>query len=319
MMNSGVYVETESLPAGFTRQQFLDFAVGNEEVLYYKEGMNASVLVGRDGRAGSMYLKVNGKADASTGIDMKTQVLLGQIPMLFHSMPDSVLVIGLASGISVASVATHPVSRIRVLEVEPAMKGACQVFEAWNRRILTDPRVTVVLNDARNDILLRKEPYDVIVSEPSNPWMTVAANLFTREFFQAAKARVKEGGVFCQWFQVYSLKPDDLRALLATFHSVFPHVLAFGVGDASDLIVLGSDRPFPLDYGALQSRMSDLTVAIDLGRVGVRRPEDLLAHLYISSDQNLEEYVQGAAINTDDNALIEFSAPLSLNSDTIWA
>lgn len=318
MMNSGVYINTETLSKGFTRKQFEDFAVGKDDIVYYKEGMNASVLVGRDGGSRALYLKVNGKADASTGIDMRTQVLLGQIPLLFHPDPKSVLVIGLASGISLGSVATHPVERIRVLEVEPAMTGACQAFAEFNHNVLADPRVRIVFNDARNDILLRKETYDVIVSEPSNPWMTVASNLFTQEFFRDAHARLAPGGVFCQWFQVYSLAPEDLRALLATFRSVFPNVLAFGVRDASDLVVLGADRPLPLDYRALQARMSELGPAIDLGRVGIWRPEDILSHLYIA-DPGLEDYVKGAAINTDDNALIEFSAPLSLHSETIWA
>src|SRR5262249_29487777 len=212
-----------------------------------KEGMNASVLVGRDG-SGSLYLKVNGKADASSGIDMRTQVLLGQIPLLFHPRPESVLVVGLASGVSVGSVATHPVAKIRVLEIEPAMVGACRAFADFNHHVLDDPRVRIVFNDARNDILLRRETYDVVVSEPSNPWMTVASNLFTKEFFRDAHARLAPGGIFCQWFQVYSLAPTDLRSLIATFRSVFPNVVAFGVGDASDLIVLGSDRPLRFDY-----------------------------------------------------------------------
>ena len=318
MMNSGVYIQTEELARGFTRERFLDFAVGTDKVIYYREGMNASVLVGRDGKTGSLYLKTNGKADASTGIDMKTQILLGQIPLLFHPDPKEVLVIGLASGISVASAATHPIEKLRVLEVEPAMIGACRAFNEYNRKILDDPRVSVVINDARNDINLRRDTYDVIISEPSNPWMTVASNLFTREFFQAAKSRVKPGGVFCQWFQVYSLAPQDLRSLLATFRSVFPNVLAFGVGDASDLIVLGSDRPLALDYRGLEERMSELLVAVDLARVGVRRPEDIFSDLYIASPE-LDQYVQGARLNTDDNALIEFSSPLSLHSETIWA
>lgn len=318
MMNSGVYVQPEELGHEFSRDRFQEFAVGTDQILYYKEGVVSSVLVGRTGGTNSVYLKVNGKADASTGLDMKTQVLLGQIPMLFHPDPKKVLVIGLASGISVASAATHPAESIRVLEVEPAMVGACRVFDTYNRHVLDDPRVRVVFNDARNDVLLRPDAYDVVISEPSNPWMTVASNLFTREFFAAARRRVRPGGIFCQWFQVYSLTPEDLRSLLATFRTAFPNMLVFGVGDASDLIVLGSDRPIPLDWTALSGRMTELPIAVDLARVGIRRPEDLLAQVYMDSPE-VGAYVQGARLNTDDNALIEFSAPLSLHSETIWA
>src|SRR5207253_1462374 len=117
------------------------------------------------------------------------------------------------------------------------------------------------------------------------------SNLFTKEFFRDAHARLAPGGIFCQWFQVYSLAPEDLRSLIATFRSVFPNIVAFGVGDASDLIVLGSDRPLPLDYAAIRERMSDLPTAIDLGRVDIRRPEDVLSHLYLASP-GVEAYVE---------------------------
>lgn len=317
MMNSGVF-DMETLPSGFTWNQFLDVAVGKDEVLYYKEGMITSVLVGREGSTGALYLRVGGKVDASTAVDLTHQVLAGQLPLLFHPHPEKVLVIGLASGITVGSVARHQVSRIRVVEVEPAIEGACKEFLAYNGNVLADPRLELVFNDARNDIFQRAETYDVIISQPSNPWMTVASNLFTQEFFRDARKRLAPGGILCQWVQIYSLTPENLRSMLGTFRSVFPHVLVFAVGESTDLIVLGSDSSIPMDYMALQERMSDLPTAMDLARVGVRRPEEILSHVYIATPV-LDEYVKGAVLNTDDNALIEFSAPLSIYSETIRA
>src|SRR5439155_26697592 len=157
--------------------------------------------------------------------------------------------------------------------------------------------------------------YDVIVSQPSNPWVTVAANLFTLEFFRTAKTRLAADGVFSQWVQTYGLSQDDVRALLATFRKVFPNVLVFETSASiADLVLLGSDRPLNVDYRALGEAMSDLTVSIDLARAGIRSPTDLIS-LPILYSPGLEDYVRGSGLNTDDNARIEFDSPISLYRD----
>jgi spermidine synthase len=195
---SGIYTAAKNLEPGFTRERFMDDVVRGDTILYYKEGINANVMVAVDSGdtvTHQLYLSVNGKTDATSASDLDTQILLGQLPFLFRPDARKALVIGLGSGITVSSVATRDVTKIRVLEVEPAIIGAARCFDKFNRSILSDPHVEVVVNDARNDLLLRDESYDVIVSEPSNPWMTVAANLFTQDFFRSAKARLP-GGVF---------------------------------------------------------------------------------------------------------------------------
>jgi len=315
LMNSGMFWHADSMPAGFTRAQFMAQAVGPDHVIYYEEGAIASVMVAREGDRGQLYLKINGKTEATSAGDLDTQVMLGQLPLLFHPKAKKALVIGLASGISTASAATHPLESIRVLEVEPAMRGAARCFDRFNRSVLSDPRVHLVVNDARNDLLVRNEIYDVIVSQPSNPWVTVAANLFTLEFFRTAKTRLAADGVFSQWVQTYGLSQDDVRALLATFRKVFPNVLVFETSASmADLVLLGSDRPLNVDYRALGEAMSDLTVSIDLARAGIRSPTDLIS-LPILYSPGLEDYVRGSGLNTDDNARIEFDSPISLYRD----
>lgn len=246
--------------------------------------------------------------------DMPTQVLLGQIPMLLSRNQEDVLVVGLGSGVTVGSVGRHPVRNITVAELEPAVVEASRHFSHVNYDILEDPRVRVMTYDARNYLLVTPDKYDVIISEPSNPWMAGVSNLFTREFFLLGSRRLKAGGVFCQWLQLYKISPDNLRSILGTFHQVFPHLLIFQV-ENYDLLILGSFDPLYINMEALQERISRTKVREDLNRIDIRSPEPLLVHFVLGTEE-APEFIQNAPFNTDDNALLEFSAPKTLYQDT---
>ncbi|MFQ5720134.1 MAG: fused MFS/spermidine synthase [Acidobacteriota bacterium] len=314
LMNSGMYLYAAELPAGFDARTFRDYTQTAYRELFYREGAIATVLVGEERANGNRFLSVNGKVDASTGADMQTQVLSGQLPLLLHPAPRDVLVVGLASGVTAGSVATHPVKQIDIMEIEAAVIEASRLFDAVNNRPLDDPRVHVLVGDGRNSLLFTDRRYDVIISEPSNPWLSGAANLFTREYFDIVARRLAPGGIACQWIQAYSMGLDDLRSLLASFHDVFPHLLVFDL-DATDLLILGSSSPLALDRTGLRERMHDLDVALDLARVGIRAPADLLAW-FAFGEGEASSFAAGAGLNTDDNARIEFSAPWSLYDQT---
>ena len=155
---------------------------------------------------GNIWLANNGKIDASTISDMPTQVLVGHIPFVFQPLAEDILVIGLASGVTAGSVTTHcapdssgscRVGRrsIEIVEIEPAIEEASHYFDNHNNRPLEDPRVEFFVEDGRNHVLRQPEGrYDIVVSEPPNPWISGVANLFTREFFALGKSRLKEGG-----------------------------------------------------------------------------------------------------------------------------
>jgi spermidine synthase len=170
----------------------LEEATRPQRLLFWEEGPTATVSVHQ---ALYRFLRANGKTEASTGPDMHTQLVAGHLPLLLHGAPRRVLVIGLASGITVGAVARHPVERIDVVEIEPAMTRAAQFFRRENRDVLADPRVTVVIADARSYLLTRADRYDVIISEPSNPWIGGVATLFTSEFYALAARRLAPGGL----------------------------------------------------------------------------------------------------------------------------
>jgi spermidine synthase len=315
MMNSGVYMNIQSVDSSKGWDNFRSRVRTNNELVYARDGLTASILVARQPELDNMYLAVNGKIDASSREDLETQVMAGHLPLLFHESPRDVLIIGLASGITAGSVATHPVERIRVVEVEAAMIEAARRFGPYNNDVLDDPRVTLSINDARNELQFNSMDYDVIVSEPSNPWMTVAANLFTEDFFLIGRSRLRPGGVFGQWIQTYSLTPANLRSILAGFHRSFPHVLVFETLNGVDLLMIGSELPLVLDLDALERRSSALWIRADLARVGIRGGLDIAAMLQ-TGGAALTDIIGGAAVNTDDSGIVEFAAPKALYLDT---
>jgi spermidine synthase len=315
LMNSGVYMNL--FGEGYTDwESFSAVVYDNNEPVFVEEGLTATVLVADQPRFGNRYLAVNGKIEASTQSDLETQLVCSHLPLLMHDNPKDVMVIGLASGITVGAVAAHPVETIKVIEVEKQMEPAARLFEEHNNYVLDDPRVELSFNDARNDLEFSSSSYDVIVSEPSNPWMTIAANLFTEEFFRMAKTRLRDGGIFSQWIQNYYLPKEDLRSIVAAFHDSFEYVMLFETFDGIDLLLMGSQEPIVLDLAQFERRMSELRVRMDLSRIGVKKPIDLVS-LFRIGPQEIERMVADAPRNTDDNARVEFSAPKTFGVYTL--
>lgn len=306
IMSSGVYRYAPAMRT-MNRGEFLDyFRQGNQgETLYYKEGITTTVAVQK--QTGGRVLKVNGKPDASTGADLPTQVLIGGLPLLARSQTDNVLVIGLGSGVTLGTIERFPIKQLTCVELEPAVIEASHFFDDVNNRPLEDPRLRLIANDGRNYIETTAEKFDVIVSEPSNPWLTGAANLFTLEYFKHGADRLRDNGIFSQWLQIYEMPPDDVKSLVATFSSAFPYVAIFrAVG--SDLMLLGSKQPIQLDLKALDSHFGDPRISAELNRVKVRDIADLLSYYYFGPE-GTAKFAAGAPLNTDDNALIEFRSP----------
>jgi len=137
-------------------------------------------------------------------------------------------------------------TRVKVVEIEPAVLAMDSLFHAVNDRVLSRPTVHVVVDDARSALQLDRERYDVIVSEPSNPWIAGIATLYTPEFFRIAKARLADDGVFCQWIQLYQLPLPIVAGIVRSLHQVFPHVNVW-FGGTADLVVLASSRPITYD------------------------------------------------------------------------
>ena len=278
------------------------------ELLMYQEGPTATVSVRRDQNTVSMV--INGRTNASDSIyDMPTQVMLGQLPVLVAPKIDNGLIIGYATGVTVGAMLQSPVQSVTCVELEPGTVAGSQFFNHVNNRPLDDPRTTLIIDDARTFLRVTPNRYDMIVSEPSHPWVPGVANLFTQEFFELGKARLSDDGIWVQWVQIYQLSTESLRSVLATYHKVFPHVLVFRVGGLNkgkDLLLVGSNRPLNLDR--LSERIADPKMRAELARVDLKSEADIRGW-YVCDEARLGPAVAGAKINTDDNMHIEMTVP----------
>jgi spermidine synthase len=278
------------------------------ELLMYEEGPTATVSVRRD--QDTVSLAINGRANASDSIyDMPTQVMLGQLPLLIAPRIENGLIIGYATGITVGAMLQSPIQSVTCVELERGTVAASEFFNHINNRPLDDPRTNLIIDDARTFLRVTPNRYDVIVSEPSHPWVPGVANLFTQEFFELGRARLKDDGIWVQWVQIYQLSTESLRSVLATYHKVFPHVLVFRVGGLNkgkDLLLIGSNQPLNLDR--LSERFRDPRIAAELARVDLKSEADVRGW-FVCDESRLGPAVAGAKINTDDNMHIEMTVP----------
>lgn len=332
---------------------------GQPDLVYYHDGLSTTVTVERWGR--HYALKNNGKVDASNGDDMPTQITVSAYPMLMHTQGPTdldVAVIGFGSGVTVGTTLSFPVRSVDVIELERSIPEAARFFEDVNLLdyqldhfpFVQMDRLTVINDDGRNYLASTDHMYDVIISEPSNPWITGVSDLFTIDHFRIAKRRLRPGGVYCQWVQLYEMSPENIKTIFRTFAQVYRYVVVFAADDrSSDTVVLGSDAPLTFDLERMQ-RVWDLqavpgrmSVPDQLERAYLHTPYDVFARVLLADRDEVMTYTQieerrrdddtwepdfastntrtcepancrrrPAAINTDDNARIEFGAPRDL-------
>jgi spermidine synthase len=329
----------------------------NENPIYYRDGVTTTVTVERWNVGDSVHfaLKNNGKVDASNGDDMPTQVLVGAYPLLLHprgAQGLDVAVVGFGSGVTIGTVLQFPVRRVDVIELERWIPDASRFFADVNHLTYTPervfpyvsmPRLTVLNNDGRNFLAATNHRYDVVISEPSNPWITGVSNMFTADHFRAATQALAPDGVYVQWVQLYEMSPDNIKSIYRTFASVFPCVRVFAADAySSDTIMLGSFRPLPLDPIALDARLAAPGIRAAVEPSHAVNATDLLARMLFATREEVMRFAvieerlergewrsdlratglgecsppacrrRPAPINTDDNALIEFAAPRDL-------
>lgn len=313
IMSSGAYLyadtyATQAQSWAMTREDVLRLS---GKILYHKEGVATTVTVRQQGS--DLYLQANGKTEASTGPDMKTQKLLAHVPMMLHPDPKSALVIGLASGVTVGSVATYPVERIDCVEIAPAMVEVARTFFAEaNGHCLDDPRVSVIVEDGRNHIAFTDRKYDVIISEPPNPWISGVSNLLTKEFFELTRARTNPGGVVGVWFQAYNMSPDEFRMIARTFAGVFESASLWELDPAVDYMFVGTvGGPMAVEYDSVTRRLADTAVGGDLASIRVRTALDWTG-LFVTGGDALSAYAGQGKLHTDNGLELEFSTPRNM-------
>ena len=276
--------------------------------LAYQEGWNATVSVWEE--ASGRSLKVNGKADASDYGDMDTQIIAGLAPVAARPNPKTAFLVGYGSGVTARVLSDVPgMQRVRVVEIEPAVLDMDRFFLHVNDTALARPNVSAIVDDARSALQLDPTRYDIIVSEPSNPWLAGVATLYTVEFFRIARSRLAEGGVFCQWVQLYQVPLPVVAGVVRNVRAVFPHVhLWFGA--PGDVMVVASDRPLAYDPAWIARLVGPTGALGEWGSeyLGVDRPEEYLGHFLLGEAGVAKLIERPAILHRDDRPQLEFVA-----------
>ncbi len=306
---AGVYRRLGAVPSKSYEVFIKSFEKGN--VLFYEEGSgsNVAVIDNNDG-TGNRALFINGNANASNTEDMPTLVLLGQIPLLLHGGPEDVFVAGLGSGITAGSVLSHDIKNLVCAEISEEVVAASAFFTKENNNCLKDSRFRLRSEDARTVLELSPRKYDVIISDPYNPWMSGSTNMFSAEFFELCRSRLNRKGIMAQWFQMYDMDDEPLLLLLNTFSSVFPNSQLWA-SKSGDVILIGSEEEIQINPIVFHNRFYSPAVLKNLKSAGINTPFTLLSNQVLSPDgfYALSGYNK---INSDLHPLLEFSAPKAL-------
>ena len=282
------------------------------KILFFKEGTHTTVTTELS-VSGNIFLRVNGKTDASLAMDMRTQLLSGYLPMFLHGNPESVLVIGQGSGITLGAVEQFPIKSVDLVEISSAVIEGSRYFDSFNHNALSDKRLKVILADGRNHVALSDRKYDVIISEPSNPWISGVGALFTDNFFKLMKKRLNPNGVACIWVHT-NMSPMSFKSVARTFSENFKQVTMWESIVGDDYLIIGSDSEYKLSYSEVDEILSDEIRGKDLYRIGISNVRDLMS-LLIMNREGLLRFSKDAPIHTDDNSLLEFNAPQYIYKD----
>jgi len=286
---------------------YADFKKGHrDEMLYYKDGANMTVAV-TQAKDNQILLKVNGKPDASSRGDLPTQILSGQVPLLLKPDARKVLVIGLGSGITAGSVLRHPVEKVDLVEISPEVVEGSRFFAPHNHDVLKDPRLKLHIEDGKTFLKVTPERYDIIISEPSNPWIAGIGNLFSVEFYQDARKRLEPDGLVVQWFHTYEMTDETLRLVLRTFTRSFEHVTLWSTM-TRDLLLVGSAVPVSVDFKKSLTRFKDTKVNEELRRLGIESLATILS-LQVTSDVGVRKAAGKGRVNEDLFPILEYEAP----------
>jgi spermidine synthase len=307
---------------------------------YVGEGANVSVAVTVTSE-GVRSFHGAGKVQASTrATDMRLQRMLGHIPALVHKKPESVLVVACGAGVTAGCFVLHPdVKRIVICDIEPLVPTVVTpMFGAENYHVVDGiarenphtvdgKQVKVIYDDGRHFLRTTREKFDVITSDPIDPWVKGCAALNTVEYYRMCRDHLKPGGSVSLWIPLYEGNLDTAKSAIATFFRVFPSGILWAneqEGTGYDVVLFGQDGPTVIDVDAFQRRLDrpdHRLVKRSLREVGfgegldweVEEGVDLLA-TYAGQAPFLEAWSQGAQINTDRNLRLQYLAGMWLNA-----
>jgi spermidine synthase len=321
---AGVFLGATKLDPRITDQGMFMYGYREPEqrrIIYFKEGASCNVTVTEHfiDRA----LAVNGKVDATSSGDMDMQLGIAYLPRFLRPDAKNVLVIGYGSGTTSGASLMFPGTKVTCCEIEPAVFGASSEFSRVNHTPEKNPYFSIVFDDGRSHLQGTREKYDLILSEPSNPWLAGVASLFTREFYGICREKLGDRGILAQWIQLYSFSDAEYALVIRTVTSSFRHAALLRIS-SGDTVLLASDAPLLPDRAAIDASQKLLdglpAVRADLEKhLNGEDVRSVLLQRLILDEAGLKRLAAqnpSDTINTDLNLRLEFDAPLRLfNSD----
>lgn len=310
------------------------------EIIFYRDGKTASVAVvksqkgaPKDGDAEedgtppqyTLSIRTNGKSDASLHYgggysgDEMTMTMLGLLPLLARPHARRAANIGFGAGLTSLSLLQSPrLERLDNIEIEPAMVDGARRMGEKTAAVFSDSRNRFIFDDAKSVFARAKEPYDIIVSEPSNPWISGIGGLFTREFYRRVKTALAPDGVFVQWMPLYESSPQIFASVVAALGEEFSDFRAYLSASADMIIVATAEGAVPPLSGEL---FSAAPAARDFFGGYDYTSADNVEALFIGEKRHLAPYFASfhAPVNSDYFPFLEHEAPRAFFRKSLYS
>jgi spermidine synthase len=286
-------------------------------MVYHGDGVSNTVEILKND-ADNVIMMINGNIEADTSyIQRRHFILKADLPLLLHPDPKDVAIVGLGLGITLAATARYPtVENIRLIELSPEMVAAHSHLKALTGNILANPRVNLRIDDGRNFMAMSDESFDMITADPVHPRITGVGYLYTREYYESIKSRLRADGVVTQWMPMYHISPGSFDVAFRTFAEVFPNATFWYVRGHG--LFVATKQPMQIGCRTLVANFDDSNVKADLASIDIRSPAELLGYMLMDSE-HIARYLarnQDRRINTDDNAHLEYRTPFEFMGRT---
>lgn len=286
-------------------------------LLWEKDGVESGVaLVHHQG----MAFVVNGKIDGHATLDAPTQIMSGLLGSLLHPDPKRSLVIGLGTGSTAGWLGqVSSMQRVDVVELEPAILDVARDCWQVNHNVLENPKVKVLIGDGRELLLTTDQKYDVVFSEPSNPYRAGIASFFTHEFYQATERVLTDDGILVQWIQAYEINPSAVELVYATLGETFPYVETWRTH--RDLLLLATKRAPKRDPQVLLRRIAEEPYKSGLREAWQVNDLEGLFSYYVAEPAFAIalNHTFNRPLNTDNRNLLEFDFARSVGRSEFFS
>lgn len=282
------------------------------EIVRFVAGASGTVITKREVDSDDHLVYVDDQLVASTNLGAKVDALmLAHLPLLLHDNPQNELTVGFGTGGTSHAITTHGISAYCV-EIEPEVPRSAHLLTQQNYGILTNPLFTLILNDARDHLKITQREYDVIATDVTNLQYKQNSSLYTVEYFELMKSRLRVGGVACAWIPMAAIANDELKILMKSFQHVFPHATLWFMNHTHTNfgILIATPDPLKIDYSRLEQGFANPSIAASLSEVGLFDPMQLVHCLHLD-EEGYKAFCGELPLHTDNNPTLEFSSPLS--------